>query len=60
MIFQRIKKREYNLNVDDLDMGVPVGVMDKASQFLTVSKGELIKILRRFTRDRIPDACFAL
>lgn len=44
--FYQIKERGYNLNVGDLDIAVPVDVIDQASAYLAVSKGELMKILR--------------
>lgn len=44
--FYQIKERGYNLNVGDLDIAVPVDVIDEASAYLAVSKGELMKILR--------------
>ena len=44
--FSQIKERGYNLNVGDLDIAVPVNVIDEASAYLAVSKGELMKILR--------------
>lgn len=46
LVFHQIKERGYNLNVGDLDIAVPVEAIDQASDYLTVSKGELMKILR--------------